>query len=283
MKTLLIPVDFTPTSNNAVNYAVEWSKAFGYERIILLKSLYDTMFDNIVISADYMNVNQDYMTANREENKRKLNDLCEELSRKVSPEIKVFSLLSEDPLQRCLLDIVKEENPQLIIIGSDNYNYSSKSFVAGNVVGIAKISPVRVLIVPSHYKYQAVEQALVPVDFNTVATLFKLRSYQASTPLWKEKKILVLNVDPKEKYLNKDPDFMAKEDAIHNYLKNFNHEIYYSNNKNTIDSIIEFSRNHDVQMIIALPGKYSFLYSLTHRSISEAIYKNAKKPVLILK
>ena len=283
MKTLLIPVDFTDTSNNAISYAVEWSKTYGYESIILLKSMYGSLFESIVVSSDYMNVNQDYKAREHEEAKEKLNQLCEELIAKVAPGIKVFLAVSEDPLQRAILDMVRDENPQLVVVGSDNYNYSSNSFVAGNVIGIARISPVRVLIVPSHFQYKPVEQALVPVDFNTIDTLTKLHAYQSSSPLWKKKKILVLNVDPKEKYLNKDEDLINKENALHDYLKNFDHEVYYSNDKNIMNGIIEFSRTHDVQMIIALPGKYSFLYTLTHKSISEAVYKNAKKPVLILK
>jgi hypothetical protein len=36
-------------------------------------------------------------------------------------------------------------------------------------------------------------------------------------------------------------------------------------------------------MIIALPGKYSFFYNLTHKSITQAIALNAARPVLILK
>ena len=53
MKTLLVPIDFTDTSNNAVNYAAEWTMAYQYNRLILLKTFYDTMFDNIVMSTEY--------------------------------------------------------------------------------------------------------------------------------------------------------------------------------------------------------------------------------------
>jgi len=283
MKTMLIPVDFTATSENAVSYAVEWCKAYDYKRIILLKTLYDSMFDSMIPSVDYVHVSQDYMVKDREDAQEKLKTMCSELIAKADPGIKVSLAVSELPLLRSILEIIEEEQPELIVMGSDNYDYSSESFVAGNVIDIAKASPVRALIVPAHYQYQPVQQALVPLDFNTVSSLDKLHSYQAATPKWREKKLLVLNVDPKERYLRPDDEFTNAENAIHEYLKDYHHEVYYSNNKNIINGIMDFSREHETQLIVALPGKHSFLHALTHKSISEALYRNANKPVLILK
>lgn len=283
MKTMLVPVDFTATSDNAVSYAVEWCKAYDYKRIILLKTLYNTMFDHLIPSVDYVHVSQDYMAKEREEATRNLKSLCSKLIAKVEPDIKVSLAVSELPLLRSILEIIEAEHAELIVVGTDNYDYSSDSFVAGNAIDIAKTSPVRVLVVPSHYRYRPVQQALVPVDFNTVNSLNKLHSYQTATPQWREKKLLVLNVDPKERYLHQDEDFKKAECALHQYLQDYQHEVHYSNNKNIINGIINFSKDHETQLIVALPGKHSFLYSLTHKSISEALYRNAKRPVLILK
>ncbi|HWB28800.1 MAG TPA: universal stress protein [Chitinophagaceae bacterium] len=282
MKTMLVPVDFSDTSKNAVNYAVEWAKAYEYTRIILLKTLYNSMFD-MIPSAEYVSVNDDYISKEREDAKGKMNELCKGLVDKAGPGIKMSIAVSELPLLRSIMEIIEDEHPELIVLGSDNINYSNNSFVAGNLISIAKISPVRVLVVPSHFKYQPVEQSLVPVDFNTVSTLDKIEQHTAKTPQWRNKKLLVLNVDPKEKYLHPDDDFRKSEKILHEYLQNFPHEVFYSNNKYIIAALKEFADTHDVQLIIALPGKHSFLYSLTHKSISEAIYSNAKHPVLILK
>jgi nucleotide-binding universal stress UspA family protein len=283
MKTMLVPVDFTATSENAVSYAVEWCKAYDYKRIILLRTLYDSMFDSLIPSVDYVHVSQDYMVKDREEAMQKLKSMCTELIARVEPDIKVSLAVSEFPLLRSIHEIIEDKKPELVVVGSDNYSYSSESFVAGNAIEIARSSPVRVLIIPSHYQYQPVKQALVPVNFNTISSLNKLHHYQTATPQWKNKKLLVLNVDPKERYLRPDEEFKDAVNALHEYLKDFSHEVYYSNNKNILNGIMDFSRNHETQLIVALPGKHSFLYSLTHKSISEALYRNAKRPVLILK
>jgi len=73
------------------------------------------------------------------------------------------------------------------------------------------------------------------------------------------------------------------EKSLHNYLNNFHHEIYYESNKNVIDGILNFEKINHVQLLIALPGVHSFLYSLTHKSVSEALYRRCLLPVMILK
>ncbi len=279
---MLIPVDFTETSENAVNFAVEWCRKYEYERIILLKTFYDSMFENMVISAEYARVNQDYLSRERENAEEQLTQLRTRLSEKTGQTIQVASVFSELPLLRAAVELIEEEKPELLVLGSDNYNYSSGSFIAGNLIALAKGSPIRVLIVPADYIYQPVKRALVPFDFNLVSTLEKL-SYLTKNPQWNDMKLLVLNVDPKQRFLNKDEKFFATEESLHRYLENFPHEIFYDNDKNIISGIINFTKTHEADLIIALPGQRSFLYSLTHKSISEAIYQNARQPVLILK
>ena len=281
MKTILIPVDFTATSDNAVLFAADWSRRYEYTRIILLKTFYDSMFENIVISAEYARVNQDYSTKEREQAEEQMNNLRQRLLAKTGNNIEVMTAFSELPLLRAIMEVIDNEKPELLVLGSDNYNYSSDSFIAGNLISIAKASPVRVLIVPANYHYQPVHDALVPFDFNLVSTLEKLHGLRK--PQWSDMKLIVLNVDPKQKYLQPDAKFMETENRLHQYLEYFPHELHYDNDRNIINGIMNFISTHKVDLIIALPGNRSFLYSLTHKSISQALYENAKLPVLILK
>lgn len=282
MKTLLIPVDFTDTSDNAVAFAAEWCKRYKYERVILLRTFYDNVFDHIVLSAEYAPVSQEYRQEERQETMERLESLSERLSSLAGKDIEVHTMVSEIPLLRAILSVIKEEQPEMLLVGSDNFSYSSGSFIAGNLIPIVKASPIRVLIVPAGYTYKPVETALVPIDYNMLDVLDKFNNLETS-PLWSDTKLLVLNVDAKERYLHPDETFNKKESDLHEYLKGFNHEIHYGNDKNIMNGILNFTQANDVQLIVALRGKRSFLYYLTHKSISEAIYRNAKEPVLILK
>lgn len=283
MKTLLLPIDFSAASENAINFAASWSKNYNYDRIILLKSFYTSMYENVIMAGEFANVDQYYLNTIRLQQKEQLDTICKHLSRMAGPEIQVNSAVTELPLVRSIIEVIKSENPDMILLGSDNNSQNSnEAFVSANVIQIARISPIRVLIVPAHYAYQPVQKALVPFHFNTVRALDKLNHIHAS-PQWKDVKLFVVNVDAKPRNLIPDDSLTQAETSLHNYLKNFQHEIYYEANKSVINGILEFKKMNEVQLLIALPGVHSFLYSLTHKSISEALYKKCRIPVMILK
>ena len=282
MKTLLLPVDFTATSENAINFAAEWSQKYLYDRIILLRSFYTSMYERAIMSGEFANVDQDYLNRSRMQEKEQLNELCKNLDKKTGPGIQVQSAVTELPLVRSIIEVIKTEQPVTMILGSDRENNNNESLISGNVINIAKISPIRALIVPSNYTYQPLKRALIPCDFNTVETLNKINRLHASAP-WRNVQLMVLNVDSKQRHLNPDAKFRQAEKSLHEYLKNFHHQIYYVEDKNVINGILNFAKANEVQLLIALPGKYSFLYNLTHKSVSEALYRNTKVPVMILK
>jgi len=282
MKTMLLPVDFTPASENAINFASEWSLTYRYDRIILLKSFYTSMYENVIMAGEFANVDQDYLNKSRSDEKEHLNNICKDLDKKLGGKIKIQTAITELPLLRGIVHMVKSEQPTMILLGFDNINHTNESLISGNVISIAKASPVRVLIVPLHYQYKAVQKVLVPCNFSEIYNLNKL-NHLRSSPHWDNVQFLVLNVDPKKRYVNPDEKFSQTEKSLHEYLKNFNHKLFYVDDKNIINGILNFEKINEVQLMIALPGEYSFLYSLTHKNISEALYRNTKLPIMILK
>jgi len=280
MKTLLVPVDLNATSINTVGFAAAWAAHYDYKRIILLKTFYDNIFSHIVVSAEYGAVNQDFMLTHRDEAMAQLQALAETITTATGNAASVVIATSEAPLLRAVMEMISEEAPEMVLLGSNPAE--SDSLVYRNIIPIAKASPVRVMVVPATYAYQPVDKALVPCDFQAMHELDKLNKLKAS-PRWADTRLLVLNVDPEEHYLHPDEEFKQVEADLHEYLKNFSHELFYRNDKDTIGSIIDFANANEVKLIIALPGKHSFLYTLTHKSISEAIYRAAAVPVVILK
>jgi nucleotide-binding universal stress UspA family protein len=279
MKTILIPVDFTGTSDNALEFVLAWSRNFEYNHIILLKTFYSSVFENVLLSTEYINVSQ----AHRRNEMEMLRHRSQTFTDLLGPGVKVSIAVSEKPLLRSIIDILESEKVELIVLGSDHFSHINNSFISSQIIEIAKASPVNVLIVPSICKYQVIQNVLVPVDIQSVGFLERLEKNRIKSTRWLDKELMILNVDPKEKYLLRDEAFERNEVSLHSYLKNFHHQVYYSNDKNVLSGIINFLNKHQADLVVALPGRHSFLYSLTHKSISEALYRHTPKPALILK
>jgi hypothetical protein len=96
-------------------------------------------------------------------------------------------------------------------------------------------------------------------------------------------KLLLLDINASHVSLPATKTSSAAKAALSELLKGFDHQLYHLENKDILQGVLKFADDNPVQMIIALPGRHSFLYHLTHQNIQHGIWLNAQKPVLILK
>jgi nucleotide-binding universal stress UspA family protein len=279
MKTIVIPVDFSSTSDNALEFALAWSRNFEYNHIILLKSFYSSFYENVLLTTEYVNVSQEYRKNEMEMLRHRRQTFIDQSD----PGVKISIAVSEKPLLRSMIDILESEKAELIVLGSDHFSHFNNSFISTQIIEIAKVSPVNVLIVPSICKFHAIQKVLVPIDIQAMGLLERLERFRIKSTRWADKELMILHVDPKETNPLRDEVLERNENSLRSYLKNFCLEVYYSNNKSILNGIINFLDEHPADLVVALPGRHSFFYSLTHNSISEALYRDTPKPVLILK
>jgi nucleotide-binding universal stress UspA family protein len=278
MKTLLIPIDFSGTSSNVLKYAVEFSKDTAVERIILLNNYYVSIYEQLLPSADYVQLSADEINEERQNIDDRLKAIGRKLAKKCSPSIKIETAASELPLLRAIHQMTDQEKPHMLMIGSDNN--LDESYIGEQVIAIAKTSNIPVLIVPARAKYKKIKLALVPCDFNAVSRLALLKEIRSSNQWLCPPELIVLNVDPKHAYLaHKEENIRALKEMLESYK----YQVYYSEDRDIVHGILDFANKHNAQLIIALPGNYSFFHNLTHHSITNALELNANQPVLILK
>lgn len=278
MKTLLIPVDFSGSASNVLKYAVKFSKDTAIERIILMTNYFVSIYEQLLPSADFVQLSADDMNEARQTIYESLKSIARKLAEECGPSIKIETAVSELPLLRAIHQMINQERPQMLMIGSnDNLDESN---IAQHVVAIAKTVNIPVLIIPARVKYQKIELALLPCDFNAVSRLALLKEVRSSHPWMLQTELIVLNIDPKQAYLTHREENAR---ALEEMLESYKYQVYYSENPDIVYKILDFANKHDVQLIIALPAKYSFFYHLTHHSISRSLELNARWPVLILK
>ena len=278
MKTILIPVDFSDTCLNTLKYAADLSRAIQVDRIVLLKSYYVSMYEELLPSTDFVQQSAESIQGNRQAQEQQLLVVSKQLLQKCNPGIQIKIVSSNEPLLRAVHQQITKEKPDLLLLGTDG-DANNESHVGQQVVSIAKISPVPVLIIPPNAQHQALEYALVPCDFAAVTRLNILKDLR-SLHLTSNPKLLILNVDPKQNHLDHEKEHT---EALKDVLESYNYKVYYANDQDTVKGIINFADSNQVHLIIALPGKHSFFYNLTHQSITHALAVNSHQPILILK
>ncbi|WP_312900486.1 universal stress protein [Chryseobacterium taichungense] len=281
MKTILIPVDSTATTENAVLFAAHWAQEYGYDHIILMKT-YDSVFDYINISEGYTLVNEETVNRIRENNEALLDHL-EHIVKKTGFTTRVLKVTSSFTMLRSINNYLKADNTiELLVLGTENRAGSTSSTVSENIISIARTSRVKTLIVPEGDHYKEVSNILIPCDISRADHLERLSDYKAFLKN-RNHHLMLLYIDTKGDKDTRDHNKEIWEDYVNDYLKNIPYSIHYSFGKEIVRGILAFAASHHTDLIIALPGEHSFLYHMANRSISEAIYQNVSRPVLILK
>ncbi|MDW9378820.1 universal stress protein [Chryseobacterium sp. JV558] len=280
MRTILVPVDFTSTTENAVRIAADWAKIYEYQNIILLKTAGESEFDYLHIAEGHSFVNEESVNNLLQRTELLFDQLTEIITEK-SPEIKVSRILSDWALTRSINELLKNQpSVELIILGSDDQSSTTESFVSDNIISIARTSPVKTLIVPNSYHYSPIKNIFIPCDIKGIKRLERLFHHK-SVIHKQDVRLMFLNINTHEK---EDEDKKRElEEYIREHLTEIPSSIHYSHDENVIKGILSFAATNDADLIIALPGQHSFLYYLASRSISEGIYQNTHQPVLILK
>lgn len=281
MKTILIPTDFSEPAINAVNYAVELSNHQDIDQIILFSQYYVSLFEHMYPSADLIQPSDNDILEKKQGIIKQLEELKAQVMQRLKPGINVKIVLLESSLFRAVLNMIEKEKPDVLFIGSNNHD-GEESFIGTHMIEIAKISPVPVMIIPPATRYKPILSAVVACDFRTlnhVSLLQRLHKIKH----WPHPKLALLNVDPNKKHLRPEHPALEIKGIISEVLKDYDYKIHYSDEEDILQGVLQFADQNHQQMIIALPGVHSFLYSLTHQSITEGLSKDANKPVLILK
>jgi nucleotide-binding universal stress UspA family protein len=282
MKKILIPIDFSRASNNAVCYAVALSQQHSLKQIILVVNVYITEFEQLIPSADFIQYSMDNAAELDDNLKIQFQQLKHNLLHKLKPEIRVSFILSRSPFLQSLRNIISHHQPDLLLIGSNHGVLGEASYIGDHLIKIARISTIPVLIIPELTHYQVIKQVLIPFNLSNIS-LLKLIRKMSKLKEWPHPELLFLNVANTADPVTAAEINKRAASGIARNLADYKCRFFNSTEKDVLKGINHFSFANELELIIALPGEHSFLFNLTHRSIIKGLANNNYKPVLILK
>ena len=284
MKTILVPIDFSQAAKDAVDYSIQVAEHYGYEQIILLKVHYESYMDYIsTMGVGYSFMGKEASIQYNKQSKLLLQAMEKRAKEQAAalPNLQVRTASSDLPLARAITAILsKEPGIELMILGSNHTKSSDPDFITSNIIKIARTAPVKILIVPEGVPYHPFEQILVPCDLQHLQYLDKLEDYK--TRLKSGSKLTILNIYTRA---NSGEGFQVGkwQEKLKQYFEGRQLQFFDFYATNALSGVLDFVSLHPTDLIVALPGRHSFLYYMAQKSLSEGIYKNTNQPVLLLK
>lgn len=267
MQKILIPTDFSPVADHALNYAIEIAAKFKSE--LLLYHVY-TFRRKIDYDWNYTEDEQPFIKNIETQMSSTKGKFLEKLKQNG---LTIQTKIEEDIIYPLFTTEVEKHNISLIIMGSKGASGLEK-IIFGSVAATAiEMSKAPVLVVPPNGSFLPIKNIVFPIDLNKVST-------SALSLLQK----LAVQFDAKVTILNVKTD-LSKETPQENKLSLKNVETTYTEIqmiKNINQSINDFIDKNDFELVCMIRREKGFFESIFKRSTAiNQVYKSTV-PLLVL-
>ncbi|MBA3706529.1 MAG: universal stress protein [Bacteroidetes bacterium] len=272
MKKILVPIDFSEISENALNYAAGLAK-FVNGKLILLHIYHVRVPASetplLVLSLDDL----------EKENMLLLKKLSEKINRQEAVETEL--IVRPGFVVEGIISIVSEKKIDLVVMGITGAGKPPGVLIGSNTTSFIKKATVPVLVIPKNVSFGRIRKIVFAYDYKKVVAptlLVKLKEFAA---LFNSEILVVDIVKPAEV-----PDFNQAVAGmmLEHSLVDVRHTLYFPSDEddNLVQQIDSFVESHDADLLVMLPDSHKSLRELFHRSNTKRMAFHTRVPLLTL-
>jgi nucleotide-binding universal stress UspA family protein len=277
MKTLLCATDFTPCSENAVEFADELAQLLLAD-ILLFHSIYAPAPSGLALHGNHEP--EGFAQEEQEIRESKLKAIIQYLRyRKTANPINYNTLVSSGLTKDNIPAKAKEKEADLIVLGSEGVTRLKDLFVGSVAGGVILNTPCPVLIIPQQAKFRPLRKIVFATDLRQpfpahcglivrIANLFHAE-------------ILFLHILTEE---SAEAHEIAQEEMIKicGSISYKNCSYYTETNPYVEEGISQFARRHKADMIVIGYDSHSFGEHLFPEDYEQEMAYHAFLPLLII-
>jgi len=161
MRKILVPVDFSEYSDNALEYAMFLAEKF-HSKVTLFHMVLE--FDESLVQQEIIKTYENIIIWNENNKTKQLKKLCTNAEKSG---IHMDSILLRGVnVASNIIDLVNQKEFDLIIMGTHGHTGLRKWLLGSNAEKVVQISPIPVLTVHKNFDKIKIKRILVPVDFS---------------------------------------------------------------------------------------------------------------------
>jgi nucleotide-binding universal stress UspA family protein len=274
MTKLLVPTDFSETSENATHYAIEMANALSAEIVLL-------HVNQIPVSVPEFGITAFDVSEMKTDSLITLKELAEKIKHS-HPNISKIEYYAEiGNSADVILEYAKNKKFEFVIMGNNGHgNNFIKNIIGSTSVSVSKKIEAPLIIVPPHVKYKKIENlayaSVYDADIETNKAISKVRDLN----LLFNSTLSVLHVIPENHSLNEQESFV--DNFVESKLAKTEHRTYIITENKVSVGILDFVKCHEIDMIIVEPKKHSIFHTLFYPSITNELAFKSPVPVLTI-
>lgn len=270
MKKILIPIDFSEPSDNAVNYAASMAKQIPAQLTLLHcfhvpVASYETGYIPPTFDMD-------------EAAKREMTKYMKKVKSKF-PSVTVNTLVKMGFAGDLIEETAKDSGADLIVMGITGHAGILKEHLVGSIcTQIARDSSVPVLIVPEGSKYKELKRIGFACDYSMEleknTTLNKVKDFCRMFGAELE----ILNVERPNEEISVEKSHV--ENYVEEKLSAVAHKTYVITEEEVDKGLLELVTRNNIDLMITCPRKHNLFHSIFIESKTEKLAFHSPVPVL---
>jgi len=276
MKKILIPTDFSENAMNAVRYALELFKNEEFE-FYFMHAYYDEI-DSCGAFSTSTTQEEIIQIANIKTQQSMLRLLEEIHQISPNPKHKYLTLSCDNILIEEADKVVDENDIDIIIMGTQGQANERSLTFGSHTLQLLKYVQCPVLAIPENCKYKPPKHILFPTNYMIPLKHRELQFLnEIIQPFHPEIDLLYIS-------LSSHLSSRQEENRIHLLEELYDHKINikWINQKDIGKTIFSYINQHDIDMLVMLNTRHSFLENILFHSVIDQLSLSLKIPFLAL-
>ena len=268
MQKILVPTDFSDNATKAIDYAVALSEKTNAEIILLnVTTLLNSTFSSRrALIKEYNNTRVEGI-------REQLKELQQSIAAN-NAKVKLTIKLYEGDVQDSILQCAKDENVDLIIMGTQGASGLKKIFIGSITAGIIGNTTIPVLAIPKKAEWRNLENILfatrqLDVDNKIFTPILKLAQLEAA--LIHVAMFTDTDDDDAGDYMEHGRLLNAYRQTLPERYKDINFKTIQLEGEQFNDAIEQYINNNQIDMMIMTTHKRSFWESVFNSSLTKGI------------
>ncbi len=271
MKNILVPIDFSDASFNAISYAAFLANAF--DSYILLVHVYSG-----TSAFEKQNGAKVYESGKKLEaaNEKFLKKEIDEIARKFT--VKIKGIVRKGNPVNIITEVAKENHSDLIIMGMKGKGESNSIFGSTTTAMIDK-TYIPLLVVPKKASYKNIDAITLASDFKDEQLLSHFKLLEQFITKFNPF-IHILNVQKKTSNLT--AEMIAGKMGTGLTWDKYNHSFNIVEKDDIEEGISKFLEKHPTDLLVMVARKHNFIKKAFGISHTKKMTVHTKSPLLVL-
>ena len=270
MKKIVVTTDFSPTADNACNYASDMAMAIGADLLLLHVVQSPIGYSDLPIA-----LNLEDMMRTAENN---MQDLQESIKLKINGKVNVETETGMGGFYDELKNVCERIQPYVVVMGSQGKTATEHLLFGGHAVNTVTHLPWPVITVPAGTSFSQIKKIGLASDLTKVPE---------STP-FDEIKLLVNDFNAELHILNIDntavfdADIVFESVSMQEMTRALKPQFHFTGSENVEEAIMDFAEKNQIDLLIVVPRRHNFLSSIFHRSRTKQLVLHSHVPVMAI-